>query len=163
MRSFARVPARLRLLIGGGLTLLLGKALGTNAYNGLGLGEISASFTHIVPASSVLWKALMTALTVGSGFVGGEVTPLFFIGSHTGSTLSLLFGLEAGSGAALGLACLFALAANVPLTGALLALELFGPSYALPAGLICLVGAHLKGKGGLYPNLPGRKPYFWVF
>jgi H+/Cl- antiporter ClcA len=161
--AFSRLPVRMRLLVGGALTVMLGKTLGTTAYNGLGQGEIDVSFTRIVPAGTVLGKTLMTVLTVGSGFVGGEVTPLFFIGSHTGSTLSLLFTFEASSGAALGLACLFALAANAPLTGALLAYELFGAPYAVLAGLICLVGAHLKGPAGLYPNLPGRKPYFWVF
>lgn len=161
-RLFQHVPARLRLAAGGLATVTLGKALGTTAYNGLGLTEIRAAFERPVDLDAALWKGLMTVFTVASGFVGGEVTPLFYIGSHVGSSLAPSLGLGVNVAAALGLACLFPVAANVPATGMCLALELFGPSYVLPCGLICLGAAHLKGARGLYPNLPGRKPYFWV-
>ena len=37
---------------------------------------------------SWLWKSIYTSVTLGTGFKGGEVTPLFYIGATLGNTLS---------------------------------------------------------------------------
>jgi H+/Cl- antiporter ClcA len=41
-----------------------------------------------VPMFSWFWKLIYTAITLGTGFKGGEVTPLFYIGATLGNTLA---------------------------------------------------------------------------
>ncbi|TAK87335.1 MAG: voltage-gated chloride channel protein, partial [Aquabacterium sp.] len=56
-------------------------------YIGLGLTPVAESFQQAVPAWDFAGKMLSTVWSLGFGFKGGEVTPLFFIGSTLGNTL----------------------------------------------------------------------------
>ncbi|MEI2699609.1 MAG: chloride channel protein [Microthrixaceae bacterium] len=81
------VPAR--PLVGGVLVVVATLLAGTRAYNGLSIGLIERSLVGgEVPTAAFLLKLLFTAITLGSGFVGGEVTPLFVIGATLGATAS---------------------------------------------------------------------------
>ena len=62
-----------------------------------------------------LWKLVFTAITLGMGFKGGEVTPLFFIGATLGNTLAIFMGAPIGLMAGLGFIAVFAGATNTPL------------------------------------------------
>ena len=72
--------------------------LGTRDYLGLGTNADPAT-PHAVTIASCFsaggatwwswwWKLLFTAVTLSSGFKGGEVTPLFFIGAALGNAVA---------------------------------------------------------------------------
>ena len=66
-------------------------ALKNLKYLGLGLPTIVSAFLVKLPFYDFAAKILFTAVTLGTGFKGGEVTPLFFIGSTLGNALSHFF------------------------------------------------------------------------
>ena len=71
-------------------------------------------------------KAALTILTLSSGFIGGEVAPLFAIGACLGSVLAPLFGLPAEFVMALGYAAVFGSGTNTLLAAILIGCEVFG-------------------------------------
>ncbi|RZK51500.1 MAG: chloride channel protein, partial [Hymenobacter sp.] len=71
----------LRPVVGGVLVAAAMWGLGTMRYAGLGVPVIVEAFQHQLGAQDFLLKLMLTALTLGAGFKGGEVTPLFFIGA----------------------------------------------------------------------------------
>ena len=99
---------------------------------------------------SWFWKVIFTAVTLSSGFKGGEVTPLFFIGATLGSALGMWLGLPVDLFAALGFVSVFAAAANTPLACTIMGVELFGGEYTLYFGVACFVAYHVSGHAGIY-------------
>ncbi len=93
---------------------------------------------------------VFTAVTLGSGFKGGEIFPVFFIGSSFGSVFAPLLGLDCSVGAALGMAALFCGVTNCPIASILLSIELFGSEGIGMYVLVCAVSYMLSGYGGLY-------------
>ncbi|MEO6712558.1 MAG: chloride channel protein, partial [Mycobacteriales bacterium] len=75
-----------RPVVGGALVVALTYAVGSRAYLGLSLPLVSASIAPGVGVATFAFalKLLFTSLTLGSGFQGGEVTPLFVIGATLG-------------------------------------------------------------------------------
>lgn len=119
-------------------------------YVGLGLAPMAASFQQGIPAWDFAGKLLATVWSLGSGFKGGEVTPLFFIGSTLGNALAPLLHQPVGFMAALGFVAVFAGAANTPLACTLLAMELFGAPIGLFAALACVISYLFSGHTGIY-------------
>lgn len=124
----------------GGLFLAgLGSQTGMEHYLGLGVhpageGAITlAGAFHESGASELSWlhKLIFTTASLGSGFRGGEVTPLFFTGATLGNIIATHLGMPVPLFAGMGFVCAFAGAAHTPLTGIAIALELFGPA-AIP-------------------------------
>lgn len=149
-RSIAWAP--LRPAIGGAILALILFSTGAFAYAGLGMPLILQSFTGDVPALAFLWKLALTALTLGAGFQGGEVTPLFFIGSTLGATLGHLLNMPAALAAGAGFVAVFAGAANTPLACIIMGAELFGGG-ALPyLGAACIVAYITSGHAGIYTS-----------
>lgn len=141
----------LRPAVGGvviiGFTLLLG----TQMYGGLGAPLLDAAFTPGgVGATSWLYKLLATALSLGGGFKGGEVTPLFIIGASLGNLLAGVLAAPVPLFAALGFAAVFGAATNTPLAGTLLGIELFGAEYAPLFAIACFVAYLFSGHNGVY-------------
>ncbi len=60
-----------------------------------------------MPAYDWLAKFVFTAVTLGTGFKGGEVTPLFFIGSTLGNALSRVLPLPSSLLAGMGFVAVF--------------------------------------------------------
>lgn len=141
----------LRPILGGGAIIALTYLVGSRDYLGLSLPLIEQSF-H--PESVFLWafalKILFTAVTLGTGFKGGEVTPLFGIGATLGSAFAHLTGQPTGFFAALGFVGVFAGAANTPLACTLMGIELFGGTLAVPLAAACIVAYILSGHRGIY-------------
>ena len=79
-----------------------------------------------MPYLGFLWKSLLVAVTLGSGFYGGIVTPQFVIGAVAGNAFAHLFGISPSLGAAVGLVSVVAAASNTPLAAILMGVELFG-------------------------------------
>jgi H+/Cl- antiporter ClcA len=148
----------LRPAIGGLAVIALTYALGTREYLGLGTwspfaGDVTTiSVFHVGGADtwSWFWKLLFTAITLGAGFKGGEVTPLFFIGGALGNTLAGLLGLPVDLGAGLGFVAVFAGASNTPLACTLMGIELFGAQHAVLLAVACWMSYHFSGHTGIY-------------
>jgi H+/Cl- antiporter ClcA len=150
--AFGRVKeAWLRPVLGAVLLMALTAFLGTRSFLGLGTDSILRAFSYDGAAAwDWAWKTLFTGITLASGFKGGEVTPLFFIGATLGNSLSVLLQAPCGLLAGLGLVAVFAGASNTPLACAIMGAELFGWP-ALPyTALACLIAWACSGKGGIY-------------
>lgn len=145
-----KVPL-LRPFVGGLVVLCLTLLLGTQDYLGLSLPLLHRALDGSgVPWEAFLLKLLFTAVTLGSGFVGGEVTPLFVIGGTLGYALAAPLGLDSTLLAALGMAAVFAGASNTPLACTLMGIELFGGGGALVLALACFVSYLASGHRGIY-------------
>lgn len=135
----------------GGLLVAAGVfALGTTKYIGLGLPTIAESFKTRLPAYDFAGKFLFTVVTLGTSFKGGEVTPLFYIGSTLGNALSHLLPLSPSLLAAMGFVAVFAGAANTPISSTLMAMEIFGAEAGAFAGIACVVSYLFSGHAGIY-------------
>ena len=124
--------------------------LGLDAYGGLSLGLIDRGFAGVSTLMDPVWKFLLTVLSLGAGFQGGEATPLFAIGSSLGGYLGIASGISPGLMAGLGLIGVFGSATNTPLTTIMLGIELFGtgglPYYTITA----LLGYYAMGHNSIY-------------
>lgn len=141
--------APFRPLAGGVVVSLAVFVLGTK-YIGLGIPTIVAAFAGPLPPWDFAMKFIFTAVTLGAGFKGGEVTPLFFIGATLGNALGYLLPLPGPLLAGMGFCAVFAGAANTPLASTLLAMELFGSEAGVFAGLACVVSYVFSGHAGIY-------------
>jgi H+/Cl- antiporter ClcA len=125
-------------------------AVHTTKYIGLGIPTIVASFSERLPVWDWAGKFAFTVVTLGAGFKGGEVTPLFYIGSTLGNALSHVLPLPVGLLAAMGFAAVFGGAANTPIAATLMAVELFGAEAGAYAGIACVVSYLFSGSAGIY-------------
>lgn len=140
-----------RSFIGGGLVSMLFFILPvTERYAGLGVPIIVESLKTQLPVYDWIGKLVMTALTLGTGFKGGEVTPLLFIGSTLGNVLSQILPLPLPVLAAMGFVAVFAGAANTPFACTIMAMELFGPEIGVFAALACFASYSVSGHQGIY-------------
>ncbi|MEO6978015.1 MAG: voltage-gated chloride channel family protein [Mucilaginibacter sp.] len=101
---------------------------------------------------SWLWKTIYTTVTLGTGFKGGEVTPLFYIGATLGNTLADLLNAPVGLFAALGFIAVFAGATNTPLACTFMGIELFGGEHALLFTVACFTAYFFSGNSGIYSS-----------
>lgn len=148
-----------RPVVGGLVIVALTLAVGDQSYNGLGLPLIERAFHRgEVPPYAFALKLLFTAITLGAGFKGGEVTPLFCIGATLGSAFAGVAGQDPALFAALGFVAVFASAANTPLACAVMGIELFGAPLAVPLAVACTVAYVLSGHRGIYPSQRIHRP-----
>ena len=160
LRLFQRaIPiACLRPVVGGLIVIGLVYALGTRDYLGLGVSSPDAGAVTIVSAFSPggahalswWWKILFTTITLGSGFKGGEVTPLFFVGATLGNVLATAMGAPTDLFAGLGFVAVFAGATNTPLACTLMGIELFGSGPMVYIGMACFLAYLFSGHTGIY-------------
>jgi len=101
---------------------------------------------------SWFWKTIYTTLTLGTGFKGGEVTPLFYIGATLGNILSTLLNAPVSLFAAIGFIAVFAGATNTPLACTFMGIELFGAEYALFFLIACFTAYLFSGNSGIYSS-----------
>jgi H+/Cl- antiporter ClcA len=142
--------APLRPAIGGGIVALIVWAIGSTRYIGLGVPTILNAFEMPLPPWDFAAKIGLTALTLGAGFKGGEVTPLFFIGATLGSTLSLILPLSAPLLAGMGFVAVFGGAANTPISATLMGIELFGIESGVFMAIACTMSYLCSGHPGIY-------------
>ena len=120
-------------------------------YSGLGTNLIAASFAgQPVYVYDWLFKLLLTVLTLSAGFQGGEVTPLFAIGTSLGVLLASLFGLPVGLVAALGYAAVFGSATSTFLGPILIGCEVFGFTNFPYFFIVCAVAFSLHRQHSIY-------------
>ncbi len=140
----------LRPLIGGILITLAVWTLATTKYIGLGIPTIELSFTEELPAYDFTLKLLFTVITLSTGFKGGEVTPLFFIGATLGNALSYFLPLPIGLLAGMGFVAVFAGATNTPLACTIMAIELFGNNCGVYVAVACVIAYFVSGNSSIY-------------
>lgn len=137
-----------------GFTYLLGTrdylGIGVVTPDGRGASIVNAFKTGELTSWSWLWKLLLTAITLSTGFKGGEVTPLFFIGAALGNTLAILFGAPVDLFAGLGFIAVFAGATNTPLACTFMGIELFGAHNVLYYAAACFTAYYFSGHSGIY-------------
>lgn len=135
----------------GGIVVALGVlVVGTTRYVGLGIPTVQASFGARHDPQDWLLKFLFTTVTLGAGFKGGEVTPLFFIGATLGNALAYILPLPPSLLAGMGFVAVFAGAANTPIASTLMAIELFGGEAGAYAGIACVFSYLFSGHAGIY-------------
>jgi H+/Cl- antiporter ClcA len=139
-------------MVGGVIIIAFTYIVGTRDYLGLSLPLINNSFTGHVSPFAFLSKIVFTSFTLGTGFQGGEVTPLFVIGSTLGNTLSSLLNISPSFLAALGLIGVFAGATNAPITSFVLGLEMFGSSGIEYMFMTCAISYLFSGHSGIYTS-----------
>lgn len=142
----------LRPVVGGIILIIIIYLSGTTRYIGLGIPVISESFTQQEPYYTFAIKLFLTALTLSSGFKGGEVTPLFFIGATLGSFLSFIIPLPYGLLAGMGFVAVFSGAANTPLACIFMGVELFGTTSGIYVALACVTAYLFSGHTGIYKS-----------
>jgi H+/Cl- antiporter ClcA len=142
--------APLRPFVGGLILAIAIYGIGTTKYIGLGIPTLVESFSTTNEWYDFLLKILFTGFTLGAGFKGGEVTPLFFIGATLGSALSLLVPLPIALLAGLGFVAVFSGATHTPIACTIMGMELFGVESGLFIGITCVVAYFSSGSVGIY-------------
>jgi H+/Cl- antiporter ClcA len=142
--------APLRPLAGGVAVAVAVWLLGTDKYIGLGIPTIVDALKEPLPAWDFLGKMAFTIVSLGTGFKGGEVTPLFFIGATLGNALGPVLHQPVTLLAAIGFVAVFAGAANTPIASTLMAMELFGAEIGVYAAIACVVAYLFSGHAGIY-------------
>jgi H+/Cl- antiporter ClcA len=145
-------------MLGALIIIALTFALGTRDFLGLGVTNPDPNGVSIVSAFktggahyfSWFWKLLFTAITLGMGFKGGEVTPLFFMGAALGNTIAVLSGAPVDLMAGLGFIAVFAGATNTPVACTIMGVELFGGDYVLYYAIACFTAYYFSGHTGIY-------------
>ncbi|SJZ53994.1 H+/Cl-antiporter ClcA [Cetobacterium ceti] len=141
-----------RSFAGGVVVIILVYIFGTRDYIGLGTGFIESSFHTTKTLLDPIFKIIFTSVTLGAGFQGGEVTPLFFTGASLGSALSHFLNLPAPFLASLGLVAVFAGATNTPISSFIMGIELFGGHNASYLFLACMISYLFSGNKGIYSS-----------
>lgn len=143
--------APFRPLIGGAIIAAAVWYIGTR-YIGLGVPIIVSAFSEDLNSYDFLLKLLFTSFTIGAGFKGGEVTPLFFIGATLGNALVWFVPLPVALLAGMGFAAVFSGATNTPIACTLMGIELFGAESALYIAIACVVSYFFSGHTGIYSS-----------
>jgi H+/Cl- antiporter ClcA len=145
----------LRPVIGGAILALVVFGTGMTRYLGLGIPVIVEAFEMPVYSHDFFLKMLFTSLTLGAGFKGGEVTPLFFMGATLGNALAGFIPLPMSLLAGMGMVGVFAGAVHAPLACTIMGIELFGTESAIYLFVACSAAYLFSGRKGIYSSQEG--------
>jgi H+/Cl- antiporter ClcA len=153
-RTVAWPPAR--PLIGGLCVLGLVSLADSRLYLGVSFGLVDGALAGALGIAGVafLWKMVFTVVSLGSGFGGGEILPLFVMGALAGAQFARVTDASVPLFAALGLVAVFAAASKTPFACVVIGVEMFGWN-GLPAYVIvCIVAVLAGGQRRIYPAPP---------
>lgn len=142
----------LRVLVASALVIAISLLSGSRIYNGSSMQLIEQGIQGEAPWYAMFLKLLLTAITLGGGFKGGEIVPTLCIGAVFGGVFGTLVGLPASMCAACGMVGLFAGATNCPLASILIALEMFGGEGLPYFAIVVAQSFILSGYYGLYAS-----------
>lgn len=164
-RSFSKhiTYAPLRPVIGGTVLAVSIFLIGTTQYIGLGIPEIVKAFSTPNESYDFLLKILFTGFTLGAGFKGGEVTPLFFIGATLGSALSVVVPLPIALIVGMGFVAVFSGATHTPIACTVMGMELFGIESGIFIGTACVVAYFTSGSVGIYSSQIHKGPKYCLY
>lgn len=153
----------LRPLIGGAFIATAFFLMGSTRYLGLGIPVIQEAFERPVESYDFALKLLFTSFTLGAGFKGGEVTPLFFIGATLGNALAWLLPLPMPLLAGMGFVAVFSGATNTPIACTLMGIELFGAEGGVFIGIACVIAYLFSGHTGIYSSQVVGSPKHLIY
>jgi len=151
----------LRPLVGGTLLAVVMTSGHRSEYAGLGIPTILHALNDPSPWVTPIIKVGLTALTIGTGFKGGEFMPLVFVGATLGSAMGSLIPGMVPILSRTGFAAVFGAAANTPLACTIMAVELFGISFAPYAFVGCFFAYFAAGNKGIYGGQYRTSSKFW--
>lgn len=147
-----KVWVPLRSAIGGFIIVTLALIF-SRQYLGLGLEAIESYLSGGRAAwYDFILKAIFTSITLNFGGSGGIITPIFFVGSSSGSLFAEILGEDIATFSAIGLVSLLAGAANTPIAASIMAVELFGAEIAPYAAVACVISFLMTGHRSVYPS-----------
>jgi H+/Cl- antiporter ClcA len=111
-------------LMGGLILTVMFYFFDLESYQGLGRETILQASQQALPISVTLKKILLSIITLGTGFQGGEFFPLAFIGSTLGSAFSFIDPSMTALFASLGFVTTYGAATRTPIACTLLAVEI---------------------------------------
>ena len=164
-RTFAKFIAYppLRPLVGGIILATSIYFIGNTKYIGLGIPTIVDAFNNANANYDFLLKILFTSFTLGAGFKGGEVTPLFFIGATLGSALSVFTPLPIALLAGMGFVSVFAGATHTPIACTVMGMELFGIESGIYLAIACTIAYFFSGSIGIYGSQIVKGPKYILY
>ncbi len=142
----------LRPVIGGVILAVTWYFMDTTKYIGLGVPTIVDAFNIDLNSYDFFLKLLFTSFTLGAGFKGGEVTPLFFIGATLGNVLIWFIPMPMPLLAGMGFVAVFAGATNTPIACTIMGIELFGIESGVFIALACTTSYLFSGHSGIYSS-----------
>jgi len=142
----------LRPVIGGLLIAAFVYISDSTTYIGLGVPRIVEAFETPLPWYDWLAKTGLTSFTLGAGFKGGEVTPLFFTGATLGNALATWIPLPLALLAGMGFVGVFSGATNTPMACTVMGMELFGYESGIFLGIACLIAYLFSGRSSIYSS-----------
>jgi H+/Cl- antiporter ClcA len=150
-KYIAWYPAR--PVVGGAVLAILILSFGWRDYSGLSIPLAVEAMNGSVAGQ---WgaKLILTAITIGSGFVGGEFIPLFVIGALAGASFAHIIGANVAVFAIIGSITVLAGATNAPLACTIIGVELFGGQGITFFALACAVAYATSGHTGIYHAQP---------
>ncbi|MGI6538433.1 MAG: chloride channel protein [Caldicoprobacterales bacterium] len=140
----------IRIAAGGVFIIILTLACGTRDYNGAGMDVIKRAIRGQAVAYAFILKIIFTAVTIESGYKGGEIVPTFFIGATFGCIAGGILGLNNGFSAAIGMIAMFCGVVNCPVASLMLAIEVFSGQGVEFFALACAISYMLSGYYGIY-------------
>ena len=140
----------LRALVASIIVLLVFVIFKLYKYEGLSTWLIDSGFSGDVNIFDPIKKLIVTVLTLGAGFQGGEVTPLFDIGASLGGAIGNIVNIEPSLLAAIGMICVFGSATNTPITTIMLGIELFGTEALIYYIIGIVISYYIIGNNGIY-------------
>ena len=148
-----------RILAMGLLVVLAVNLFGLTPFTGPGDELIRAGLHGEAATWDFAGKLLVTALCIGGGFKGGELTPSMAIGACAGCTVGHLLGSDPTVCAAVGLVTIFSATTNTPIGSFLLGIEAFGLVMAPLCAVAALVGFLPTVRLSLYEcnQIPGYR------
>lgn len=141
-----------RPFIGGIILAIAIAGFGFTKFSGLGVPVIVGSFSNQSEWYDFLLKILFTGFTLGAGFKGGEVTPLFFVGATLGSALSIIIPMPIALLAGLGFVAVFSGATHTPIACTIMGMELFGIEPGIFIAIACTIAYFSSGSVGIYKS-----------
>ncbi len=142
----------IRAFFGGCAVILLTLLIGTRDFNGAGTHMIEQTFVGEVVWYAFLVKMIFTAITIGSGFKGGEIVPTLFIGATFGCVAGPLLGLPGNVAAAVSMIATFCGVVNAPLASIFLGVEMFGTGEIVLFAIVCAISYVSSGYYSLYSS-----------
>ncbi len=135
----------------------------TQKFSGLGLTTIFYAFIEKSSWFDSIGKLIFTSFSIATGFQGGEIVPLLFMGSTLCSFLLSISPVPlSASLIAAAFPAVLSAACNTPMACSLLACELFGWNILPYSLLTCFTAYFFASKTGIYRTqlkLSKRWPY----
>lgn len=153
----------LRPVIGGVVLAIAIAGLGFTKFSGIGVPVIVDAFSTPNEWYDFLLKILFTGFTLGAGFKGGEVTPLFFVGATLGSALSVFIPMPIALLAGIGFVAVFSGATHTPIACTIMGIELFGFAPGIFIAIGCLAAYFSSGSVGIYKSQIVKGPKYKLY